>query len=152
MLKEILYVSGKPGLYKMVSQGKNLMVIESLSDGKRIPVFSSDKLVYLKDIAIFTENGEIPLSEVFEKIKVKENGAKCAVDAKSGNEKLVQYLEEILPDYDKNKVYPSDIRKLINWYNILVEAKLTDFATSETETGDKVEPASDKTEEISSEK
>ncbi|HON01873.1 MAG TPA: DUF5606 domain-containing protein, partial [Paludibacteraceae bacterium] len=69
MLKEILYVSGKPGLYKMVSQGKNLMVIESLSDGKRIPVFSSDKLVYLKDIAIFTENGEIPLSEVFEKIK-----------------------------------------------------------------------------------
>jgi hypothetical protein len=152
MLKDILYVSGKPGLYKMVSQGKNLMVIESLSDSKRIPVFSSDKIVYLKDIAIFTENGEIPLSEVFEKIKTKENGAKCAVDAKSGNKKLVQYLEEILPDYDRERVYPSDIRKLINWYNILVDAKLTDFAASETEIDDKVETVSDKTEEISSEK
>jgi len=151
MLKDILYVSGKPGLYKMVSQGKNLMIIESLSDGKRIPVFSSDKIVYLKDIAIFTENGEIPLSEVFEKIKAKENGAKCAVDAKSGHEKLVQYLEEILPDYDRNRVYPSDIRKMMNWYNILVEAQLTDFAEPETETEEKVETASDKTEEISSE-
>jgi hypothetical protein len=92
------------------------------------------------------------LSAFYEKNKLNENGAKCAVDANSGNEKLVQYLQEILPDYDKNRVYPSDIRKLINWYNILVDAKLTDFATSETETGDKVEPASDKTEEISSEK
>jgi hypothetical protein len=149
MLKEILYVSGKSGLYKMVSQGKNLMVVESLNDGKRIPVFSSDKIVYLKDIAIFTENGELPLSEVFEKIKTKENGIKCDVDAKSGHEKLVQYFEEILPDYDRNRVYPSDIRKMINWYNILVDAQLTDFAEAEEE---KAEITSEKTEENSSDK
>ena len=134
MLKEILSVSGKPGLFKLVSQGKNMLIVESLIDGKRIPTYSSDKVVSLGDIAIFTETGEAPLVQVLESVKKKENGAICSLDPKSDNDKLRTYMSEILPDYDSERVYPSDIRKMIVWYNTLINKGITDFEAKEDET------------------
>ena len=133
MLKDILSLTGKPGLFKLVSQGKNMLIVESLVDGKRIPAYTKDKVVSLGDIAIFTETAEVPLGEVLEAVKVKENGAASSVDPKADNEKLRKYMEEILPEYDRDRVYPSDIRKLINWYNILIKAQITDFLPKEKE-------------------
>ena len=133
MLKEILSVAGKPGLFKLVSQGKNMLIVESLLDCKRIPAYTKDKVVSLGDIAIFTETEEIPLGQVLETVKIKENGSACSIDAKADNDKLRKYMGEILPDYDRDRVYPSDIRKLINWYNILINAQITDFLAEEKE-------------------
>ena len=133
MLKKILSFPGKPGLFKLVSQAKNMLIIESLVDGKRIPAYTKDKVVSLGDIAIFTETAEVQLAQVLEKLKEKENGALCSIDPKSDNDKLRNYMSEILPDYDRDRVYPSDIRKLINWYNILINAQVTDFLAEEKE-------------------
>jgi len=133
MLKEILSLTGKPGLFKLVSQGKNMLIVESLLDGKRIPAYTKDKVVSLGDIAIFTETTEVPLSKVLEALKTKENGAVCALDPKSDNDKLRKFMSEILPDFDRDRVYPSDIRKLIMWYNILINAQITDFSIEEKE-------------------
>jgi len=133
MLKEILSISGKPGLYKLVSQGKNMLIVESLNDGKRIPAYSKDKVVSLGDIAIFTETAEVKLGLVLEAIKTKEIGAVCSIDTKADNDKLRSYMNEILPEYDRDRVYPSDIRKLITWYNSLISSNITDFAEKETE-------------------
>jgi hypothetical protein len=127
MLKEILSVTGKPGLFKLVSQGKNMLIVESLIDGKRIPAYTKDKVVSLGDIAIFTENAEVPLGQVLESVKAKENGGICSIDPKADNDKLRKYMIEVLPEYDRDRVYPSDIRKMIAWYNLLINAKITDF-------------------------
>lgn len=131
MLKEILSVTGKPGLFKLVSQGKNMLIVESLIDGKRFPAYTKDKVVSLGDIAIFTETEEVPLGQVLESLKAKEKGAVCSIDPKSDNDKLRKYMLEVLPDYDRDRVYPSDIRKLLTWYNILINAQITDFVTEE---------------------
>jgi hypothetical protein len=133
MLKEILSVTGKPGLFKLVSQGKNMLIVESLIDGKRFPAYSKDKVVSLGDIAIFTETAEVPLGRVLESLKAKENGAVCSIDPKSDNDKLRKYMLEVLPDYDRDRVYPSDIRKLLSWYNILINAQITEFVAEEKE-------------------
>jgi len=133
MLKEILSVTGKPGLFKLVSQGKNMLIVESLIDGKRFPAYSKDKVVSLGDIAIFTETAEVPLGQVLESLKAKENGAVCSIDPKSDNDKLRKYMLEVLPDYDRDRVYPSDIRKLLSWYNILINAQITEFVVEEKE-------------------
>ncbi len=127
MLKEIMSISGKPGLYKLVTQGKNMLVVESLLDGKRIPSYSRDKVVSLGDIAIFTDTEEVPLRQVLNNIKAKEQGGLCSVDPKADNNSLKKYMAEVLPDYDRERVYPSDMRKLFNWYNILTNSGITDF-------------------------
>jgi hypothetical protein len=133
MLKEILSVTGKSGLFKVVSQTKNMLIVESLIDGKRFPTYSKDKVVSLGDIAIFTETEEVPLGQVLESLKTKESGSVCAVDPKADNDKLRKFMGEILPDYDRDRVYPSDIRKLISWYNILINAQITEFLVEEKE-------------------
>ena len=127
MLKEILSITGKPGLFKLISQGKNMLVVESLIDGKRIPAYTKDKVVSLGDIAIFTESTEIPLGQVLENLKLKENGALCSIDTKADNDTLRKFMGEVLPEYDRDRVYPSDIRKVLAWYNILINAKITKF-------------------------
>ncbi len=131
MLKEILSISGKGGLFKIVSQGKNMLIVESLKDKKRTPAFSKDKFVSLGDIAIYTQTDEKPLSEVLTLIKEKEGGKKAEFSAKLDNPTAVKYMEEVLPDYDKDRVYPSDIKKLISWYNLLIENDITDFEVKE---------------------
>lgn len=128
MLKKILSVSGKSGLYKMISQGKNMLIVESLIDKKRIPAYAKDKIISLGDIAIYTNEEEVPLYEVLNNIKKKENGKKISLDlSKITPEELRNYLAEVLPDFDRERVYPTDIKRLINWYNILLAAGITDF-------------------------
>lgn len=137
MLKLILSISGKPGLYKLVSQAKNMLVVESLQTGKRQPAYAHEKIISLGDIAIFTDNGEVPLGEVMEKIKEKENGGRVSVDLKSDTNILKEYFSGILPDFDRERVYPTDIKKLMSWYNLLVEKGYTDFVKKEEEIKEK---------------
>jgi len=117
-LKELLAIAGYPGLFKFVSQAKNGIIVESLIDKKRMPAYASTKVSALEDIAIFTENAEVPLGDVFSKIFEKETGG-LAPDPKSSPEKLLAYFEVILPEFDRKKVYVSDIKKVLTWYNIL---------------------------------
>lgn len=117
-LSKILSISGKPGLYLLVSQTKTGALVESLLDGKRQPAFSNERISSLEDISIFTLEEDIPLKKVFKLIYSKENGGEC-ISHKSDNNKIVQYMEEILPDFDRDRVYVSDMKKLFSWYNIL---------------------------------
>jgi hypothetical protein len=131
MLKKIVSISGKQGLYNVISQGKNMLIVESLTDKKRIPAYSSDKVVSLGDVSMFTDNGDKPLSEILEAIKVKENGAVSSISSKADAESLRAYFAEIVPDFDRERVYPTDIKKLIQWYNLLIETGNTDFLIKE---------------------
>lgn len=141
MLKEILSISGKPGLYKMISQGKNMVIVESLLDGKRIPAYTKDKVVSLGDIAMYTQTEEVSLASVLENIKAKEKGQACPVDPKADNPTLRRYMEEVLPEYDRDRVYPSDMRKLFAWYNILINKGYTEFIVEEVPTTEAAEEA-----------
>lgn len=127
MLKEILSISGKSGLFKMISQGKNMIIVQSLQDGKRIPAYSKDRIISLEDIAIFTQTDEKPLSEVLSAIKTKEKGEQCNIEPKADKAVYKAYMAEILPDYDQERVYHNDIKKIITWYNTLIQAGITDF-------------------------
>ena len=126
MLKEILTISGQPGLFKMISKGNNSVIVESLLTGKRMPAHSTSKVISLQDIAIFTATGEVALKEVLKKVAEKE-GKQKTIDHKSDPAKLKSFMKEILPDYDESRVYVSDIKKLVQWYNQLVDHNLLDF-------------------------
>ena len=143
MLKKILAISGKPGLYKLLSQAKNIFYVESIADKKRIPVHSRDKVVSLGDIAIYTDNEEVALAEVLTAIKAKENGAKAPISPDASTDELRAYMAEILPEFDRDRVYPSDIKKLIKWYNLLIEAGITDFSAKDEEETTEAEAAAE---------
>ncbi|GBU08580.1 hypothetical protein AwDysgo_19110 [Bacteroidales bacterium] len=132
MLKKVLSISGKPGLFKLISQGKNMYIAESLVDNKKIPVYPRDKVVSLGDIAIYSQTEEVPLQEVLLLIKKKEEGKLIEVNTGIQNDELRDYFSKVLTDFDKDRVYPSDIRKIITWYNILTKAD-HDFETVEGE-------------------
>ena len=128
MLKTILSISGKSGLYKLISQGKNMLIVESLIDKKRFPAYGNEKIISLGDIAMYTDAEDIPLKEVLLSMKKKENGAAVAMDLKKASaDELRSYVAEVLPDVDRDRVYLSDIKKLISWYNLLVASGMTDF-------------------------
>ena len=128
MLKTILSIAGKPGLYKLVSQGKNMLIVESLVDGRRSPAYGNDKIVSLGDISLFTNAEDVSLRQVLKNMLEKENGAEVTLDFKKAKTPELQaYLEQVLPDFDRDRVHPNDIRKLISWYNILVKSGNTDF-------------------------
>lgn len=131
MLKTILSISGKPGLFKLISHGKNMLIVESLADKKRVPAYAKDKVISLGDIAIYTTETEIPLHEVLTSVKNKENGEKVSINPSAKADELREYFAEILPDFDRDRVYPSDIKKLFSWYNLLIEAGITDFTPEE---------------------
>lgn len=122
-LKDYLAISGEHGLFKFIAQGRNAIIVEHLETGKRSTAHGSAKVSTLEDISIFTESEDLPLSKVFDKISEKENGG-AAPDAKSDNDILRNYFSEVVPEYDKERVYPSDIRKVIMWYNTLHGLKL----------------------------
>lgn len=126
MLKEILSIAGKPGLQRLLSNASNAIIVESLIDGKRFPAYSNSKIIALEDISIYTENEDMPLKEVFKRIYDKENG-KPAINHKESQEKITAYFNEIVPEYDKERVYISDIRKIIQWYNLLVSRGILNF-------------------------
>jgi hypothetical protein len=144
ILKDIIAISGQQGLFKFIAQGKNAMIVEHIETGKRTSAFSSAKVSSLEEISIFTENEDLPLGKIFNNISDKENGGP-AIDSKSDPDKLKKYFEEIVPDYSREKVYVSDIRKVFLWYNILQKKNLlvreepenksaTESAPSENET------------------
>ena len=128
MLKTILSISGKPGLYRLVSRGKNMLIVESIADKKRLPAYGNEKIISLGDIAMYPDGDDVPLQQDLQAMKTKENGAVAALDVKKASAKeLGAYLAEVLPNYDRDRVHVSDIKKLISWYNLLVNAGLTDF-------------------------
>lgn len=145
MLSKILSVTGRPGLYKLISTSKNLNIVESLADGKRIPIYAQEKAVALSDVSIYTNDGDTPLRVVLRTIKEKENGNKVTIGPKASGNELFTYLKEVLPDYSKESVYASDVKKLITWYNILMENKidLDEVETSEETSSEPSESASD---------
>lgn len=134
MLRKILSIAGKPGLYKLISQGKNMLIVESLLDGRRMPSHNQNKVVSLGEIAIYTEEDEKPLREVLALIKEHENGACVSFDIKNCDEaSLRDYMESVLPIYDKDRVRISDMRKLFTWYNLLISTGNDDFSAPEEE-------------------
>jgi hypothetical protein len=125
-LKEILAISGYSGLYKFISQGRNGVIVEGLADSKRFNAPASARVSALEDIAIYTEEKELPLKEVFQRIYQKEN-AGASIDSKQSNDALKKYFEQIVPDYDQDRVYASDIKKVFSWYNTLVALNMIDL-------------------------
>ncbi len=125
-LSKILAISGKPGLFKIISQTRNSIIVESLVDGKRTPAYATQKISNLEEIAIFTSGEEMPLADVFKRIFDKTD-KKSVEDVISDNAKLKLFFEEVIPEYDKERVYASDMKKVINWYNILLKNNLLDL-------------------------
>lgn len=138
MLKEILSISGKPGLQKLISNSSNAIIVESLIDGKRFPAYSNSKIIALEDISIYTEKEDMPLKEVFKRIYTKENG-QPALSHKESSEKIIAYFNEIVPEYDKDRVYTSDMKKIIQWYNLLTEKGMLNFSAEESKEDNKEE-------------
>ena len=134
MFERILTVSGKPGLFQLLSQGRNMFIVEAVdATKKRMPVYNSDKVVMLDDIAIYTDTEEVPLRNVFAKIYEKENGV-IQLDLKASTpEELVEYFESVMPDYDRERVYLTHIKKIYSWYNILVANGVVDFVSKDGE-------------------
>jgi len=135
-LKGILSISGYPGLYRLVSQSKNSIIVESLEDKKRMPAFATSKISSLEDIAIYTDEEDLHLKDVLKRLLIKEQG-KESIDPKSSNDTLKKVFGELIPNYDKERVYVSDMKRLFVWYNLLIKheiIKLEDATTPETET------------------
>ncbi len=119
-LRKIISIPGKPGLFKVVAQTNNSgFVVESLIDKKRMPAYSHYRISSLSDISVYTSGENVSLADVFKKIMEKENSGPASVDMKGSDEDLRKYFGSVLPEYDKEKVHASDIRKALNWYNIL---------------------------------
>jgi len=132
MLKGILAISGHSGLFKLVTESKNNIIVESLDTNKRMPISSTSKVSSLEDVAVYTQTGDTPLKKVLKAIFDKENGG-ASIDPKLPENKLKEYFESILPDYDKNRVYVSNIKKILLWYNILQEKNMLDFTEENSE-------------------
>jgi hypothetical protein len=130
MLKGILSVSGQPGLFKLIAEAKNRIIVESLLTGKRMPVGTTTKISSLEDIALYTNSGDLPLRDVLKKISQHEQGGQT-IDSKSADQEIKKYFGTVIPDYDRDKVYVSDIRKVLLWYNILQEKELLVFEETE---------------------
>jgi hypothetical protein len=130
-LDKILSIGGKPGLYKLLTQTRSGFVAESLLDGKKITVGFKNNVSVLSEIAIYTLEEEVPLREVFQNIQKKEDGGMTSVGHKDDKLKLEEYFFEVLPNYDEDRVYMSDIKKVVQWYNILLEQGITDIAAKQ---------------------
>lgn len=131
-LEKILTISGKPGLYQLQNQTRSGFLASSLIDGKKISVSARQNVSILSEIAIYTLTEELPLSEVFTKIYKKENGGE-AISHKSTRDELEEYFFEVLPDYDEDRVYPSDIKKIVQWYNLLTKNGITEYKSESSE-------------------
>lgn len=133
-LEKVIAIAGKPGLFKLVVQTRAGFVAESLIDKKRLSVSIQHNISVLSEIAIYTLTEEVPLNDVLLKIKEKENGGPTSVEPKDNNDKLEEYFFNILPDYDEDRVYVSDIKKVIQWYNLLQKHQMLDLLEISDET------------------
>lgn len=140
MVERFLSISGKPGLFRLVSQGKNMLIVEDVATKKRQPAYNHNKVISLSDVAIYTTEGEVPLYDVFDKIAEKNGNNPVEVKQMSDSE-LREYFAEILPAYDRDRVYTTDIRKLFQWYNILVSNGVTKFKDDEINEAEAAEAA-----------
>ena len=129
-LKEVLAISGQSGLFKFVAQSKNGVIVESLTDGKRSNASGSAKVSALGEIAIYTETDDLPLAQVFENIYIHTAG-KEAISPKASPEELKKFFAAVLPEYDRERVHVSDIKKVVAWYNLLIGIGMTDFKIEE---------------------
>ena len=134
-LEKILSISGKPGLYELKTQTRTGILAESLIDGKKVTVSARQNVSLLSEIAIYTLTEEVPLRVVFQKIAEKEHGGE-AVSHKASKDELEEYFFNILPDYDEDRVYASDIKKVVQWYNLLNKHGITDFSETEKDTSE----------------
>ena len=143
MKETILAIAGKPGLYKLVSHGKNNLIVEALdATHRRQPAFGSDRITSLNDIAMFTDEDDVPLTDVLESMKNVEGGKKSSVDyKKASGDELREYFAKILPNFDRDRVQYSHIKKLIQWYNILIENGISEFKDAEAETAEEAKEA-----------
>lgn len=131
-LEKVMSISGKPGLYELKAQTRGGFIAESMLDGKKISVNMRHNVSLLSEIAVYTYTEEVPLREIFQKIKEKENGGE-AISHKESKQKLEDYFREILPEYDEDRVYISDIKKILQWYNLLISKGITEFEKSTPE-------------------
>lgn len=122
-LKDLMSISGYPGLFRFISQGRNSIIVESLEDKKRMSAYSTSKINTLEEIAIFTETDEVPLKDVLAKM-YDHNGGGEAISHKSSAGEIKDYFGKVLPEYDRERVYVSDMKKVINWYNLLIKYEL----------------------------
>ena len=129
-LDKVMSISGKPGLYELKAQTRGGFIAESMLDGKKISVNMRHNVSLLSEIAVYTYSEEVPLREIFQKMKAKENGGQ-AISHKESKAKLEEYFSEVLPDYDEDRVYISDIKKIIQWYNLLISKGITEFGSAE---------------------
>ena len=135
-LSKILSISGRSGLFKVVSQSKNAVIVESLTDQKRFPAFSHERMSTLEEISVYTTGEDRPLKDILKAFFEKLEG-KPAADPKSGDAAVLKQFSEFVPDYDPDRVYISDIRKMVSWYNLLLENSLLDFTDEQAEEGKK---------------
>lgn len=151
MQKTILAIAGKPGLYKLISRGNRSLVVESIEPPhRRMPAFASDKVISLADIAMYTDNEEVPLADVLQSLKDHEGGKACSLDyKKASKEQLFDFFAEILPNFDRDRVYPTDVKKLIQWYDLLVKNGEDDFEALKPTRGENID---DRKEEEAAEK
>lgn len=140
MLREILSITGKPGLFKIITPGKRTLVVEEMTTKKRFPLGQRDRVVCLGDIAMYTVGEDLPLSEILDRVYAVEEGKPVDVKAMD-NDALREEFAKAVEDFDRDRVYPSDIKKLYNWYNLLISQGYTKF-TEEEETKDKEEAES----------
>ena len=133
MQQTVLAIAGKPGLYKLVTRGNNNLIVEALdATHKRMPAFATDRITSLGDIAMFTETDDVPLTDVLDSMKNLEGGKKASInEKKASSAELHEYFSKVLPEWDQDRVKDSHIKKLITWYNILIEAGITDFKDAE---------------------
>ena len=144
MLREILAITGKPGLFKIVAHNGKVLIVEDMTNAKRFPVSARDRVMSLGDIAMYTESDDKPLSEILDTIYLKEQGKKLDIKEVISGKGLKAQFEEYVPDFDKERVHDSDIKKLFSWYNLLVDSGFTKFTEDKEEKENKKEEAEDK--------
>lgn len=138
MQQTVLAIAGKPGLYKLVTRGNNNLIVEALdATHRRMPAFATDRITSIGDIAMFTETDDVPLTDVLDNLKQLEGGKKASInEKKASSAELRDYFTKVLPEWDQDRVKDSHIKKLITWYNILIEAGITDFKDQEPESAE----------------
>ena len=134
MIRSILSITGKPGLYKIITNGARTLVVEDLTNGKRFPVHMRDKVVSLGDIAMYTDSGDKPLGEILDKVYEVAGGQPLDVKALASAGELKAKFGEIIPDFDRDRVYDNDVKKLFTWYNLLLASGMTKFTREEEKT------------------
>ncbi len=133
MLKGILSIAGRPGLFKLINPGKNMLIVESLQTGKRSPAYAHDKVISLADISMYTVGDDVPLSKVLESLKTVTDGKPVDVKGFNSDTEIREFFAQVLPDFDDERVYTNDIKKLLNWYNQLLAAGINSFVEPEDE-------------------